>query len=67
MIRHPIEHASAWTGASLEGKTDLIIELERHHLDAFARTIDAVRSRGLARDEVGRQDFPLDDIEATFR
>ena len=46
MIQNPIRHPAAWTNASLNGKHDLVFQLNRTHLDAFARAIENVRARG---------------------
>ena len=62
MIQHTIDHPSAWTSASLNGKGELIFELEPRHLDAFCGAIKEVRSRGLSLDNVDKEDFALDTI-----
>ena len=62
MIQHRIDHPSAWTGAGLNGKEDLIFELTPRHHDAFHHAIKDVRSRGLPLDKVAKEDFSLEQI-----
>ncbi len=66
MIREQIDHRSAWTAAGLT-KDDFAFDLERRHLDAFARAAEGVRARGRELEQVGRADFPLDAIATDIR
>ena len=59
MIQHRIDHPSAWTGAGLNGKEDLIFELTPRHHDAFHHAIKDVRSRDLPLDVLDLRKYRL--------
>jgi hypothetical protein len=56
----PIEHPSAWRPGDLPGgKEDLVLALEPTHLAEIETALQSVRTRGLAMEEIAKDDFPL--------
>lgn len=62
IIRHRIDHPSAWKAVDFKGKDDFSIDLEPRHIAAFERALCAVREAGLGIDDITRETFPLDDM-----
>jgi hypothetical protein len=57
--RTPIESPSAWRGADLADDDSWIVRLAPEQIDELDRGRAAVRARGLALAQVGRDEFPL--------
>lgn len=58
-----IDHPAAWKGSDFAGKADIAFDLGRAHIAAFDEALAAVNSRGLALQDITRDDFPLVPIE----
>ena len=59
----PFDHPAAWTAADIEGKDTIAFDLADRHVAAFEAALEGLRERGLtAFEDIGRGDFPLDDI-----
>ncbi|MDA0702224.1 MAG: TauD/TfdA family dioxygenase [Proteobacteria bacterium] len=61
----PIHHLSAWyPGDFPGGKEDLVLVLEPAHLAEIEAALRSARARGLAMEEIAKDDFPLPDTAA---
>ena len=59
----PFDHPMAWKASDIGGKDGIAADLTARHLDAFDKALKALRARGrVAFEDIGRRDFPLDDI-----
>ena len=57
-----IDHPAAWRAADLPAKDDLAVDLGHRHIEALERALAGVKKTGLSVGEIGRGDFPLDEI-----
>lgn len=62
-----IEGPDVWTGESLAGSTDWMLELTGAEIDALDTALESVKSRGLDIIDVRADDFPLGCFEARVR
>ncbi len=63
IIRHHIDHSSAWKAIDFKNKDDFSIDLEPRHIAALDRALSEVREAGLEVDDITKDDFRLDDID----
>ena len=59
-----IDHPGAWKAADLASKDAYAFDFTRRHRDALDAALVGVRRAGLAIDDIGRAEFPLDAIAA---
>ena len=63
IIKHRIEHPSAWKASDFASKDDYTIDLEPHHIEALTTALHQVREQGLEVEAITRESFPLDTIQ----
>ena len=62
IIRHPIDHPSAWKASDFKSQDDYSIDLEARHIKALDAALNQVRDAGLGIDDITKENFCLDDI-----
>ena len=66
--RQPFDHPAAWTAADLDSKDTIAFDLADRHIAAFETALAGLRERGPTTfEDIGRGDFPLDDIADDVR
>jgi hypothetical protein len=59
ILNQPITDASAWTGAMMRQRDDWIYVLNADEIADVDQALKAVQAKGLAIDQITREDFPL--------
>ena len=63
IIRHPIDHPSAWVPGDFSSKDDFSVDLQPRQLDAFAAEIERLPAEDAARfDDIDARGFDLSPI-----
>jgi alpha-ketoglutarate-dependent taurine dioxygenase len=57
--REPLEGPAAWRGADLRDRDDWMVHLDATQVAELEAALAAVRARGLALEDLRREDFPL--------
>ena len=63
MIRHRIDHPSAWKSSDFAGEDDFSLDLEPRHLRALDAALHRVRKQGLDAEDIVRDQFPLEGAQ----
>lgn len=66
ILRSPVTAASAWVGADLEGRDDLIYRLSDGEIGELDKALRSVEERGLDAHRVTRDDFVLPGFGKTL-
>lgn len=66
VVRHRIDHPSAWTVQDFRSPDDYSITLTATQLADIADCVKAVRAAGLALDDIERKHFPLPTLTDTL-
>jgi len=63
IIKHRIDHPSAWKSSDFKSQDDYAFDLEPRHIKALNAALGKVRKAGLGIDDITKANFPLDDIQ----
>lgn len=67
MLKEPVKDASAWVGAELQGRDDVIHRLSEPEIAELDRALRSVQESGLDTTSITRDDFVLPVFAATLR
>lgn len=59
ILRDPVDHPNAWTGASMRERSDWIVDWPVEVVAEIESAASTLRSRGQSMPRFGREDFPI--------
>ena len=65
MKRKHYNHPSAWEVSELAGKKGITEELDGNHIRALDDALRSIQAKGIATEDITREDFPLDSIQGS--